>query len=385
MDLNQKLDITPIHSSILKDFHENKKETLKEVFDELNDSFQESILYVFVEDLSTNSLIDTFKFHFRDSQNLKNHEITSKLSYYTNDIYKGKYNLHYFLYPYKKTFIRKILKKICEFIKFTNFDCYDIYAPYKIHKIFKNVQDYHNYINPPNLLIKILNFIYISLIKTPIKFTTFIVGFYISYALFLMLLQGLKPDEINVSILSVSTQLFIILTILSIGFLFLPIFYFPIKMMGVKTKYFLTFIIFIILIISFGSMTINGIKILFSHTPLKEIFQTNPLIDIYLKVKKYPRFATLIIKDNNKESNLTVLVRFIDNKYIYYNTFCDFNLNKIKSQQSLTVLNFLTYKANEPLSAIATTKVEDIVNIKYAISRKYFCSICDCNKTKKAK
>ena len=377
MDSNQKLDITPVHSSILKKFYEYQQESLKEIFEILSNNFHESLLYIFIEDLNSNQLIDVFKFYINDKESLKNYEINKNLSYYTNNIYKKKYYLHYFLFPYRKNFLERICNYILPFDKVKTL-CL-ISSPSEIEKIYNKVHDYHNYINPSNLLIKILNFINGLLINKPIKFVTFIIGFYISYPLFLMFLQGLKPDEIDISTLSFSTELFIILVVITISFLFLPILYFPIKMMGLKTKYILTFFILITLLFSFISMFLDGIEILFLKKPVKEVFQNSLLTDMYLKVKKYPRFATLVIKDTNTKKNITVLIRFVDNKYIYYNNICDFNFSKINSQNNtLTVLKFLANKANEPLSAIATSKINKILNIKYTINKQEFCRICNC-------
>ena len=364
----QQSNIQLINSSVLKEFSKYKQKDLKNIFNKLIDSFEESLLYVFVEDLENHYLIDAFKFYIEDKNNIQNYEINQQLLYYMEGIYKNKYYLHLFLFPYKKTKIEKLSEKFfgANYLFLLNNYIRKNFNLLNIDKIYKKVILNYRIINTiPNVIEKYLDIFFNLLLKHPIKIISFIVSLAMSYLLILMYLKGLKPEEIDMPTLSITVELFIVI-IAFFSILYFIMLYLPLRLIGIKTKYLI--VIYIILII------------FYFFKPLQEVFGKNFLIEEYLKFKKFPRFATLISKDKK----MTVLVRFVDNKYIYYNNLCDFNFSKINSQNNaLTVLKFLANKANEPLSAIATTKINKILNIKYTINKQEFCKICSCEKRTK--
>ena len=180
--------------------------------------------------------------------------------------------------------------------------------------------------------------------------------------------KGLKPEGIDMSTLSLTIELFIALIGFFIGIYLITLFL-PFKLMGINLKTILgVFFILFLLIISL---------VIFDNKSQKPLIDS--IIEQYLIFKKYPRFATLIIWNKNNKIEKPVLVRFVSNKYIYYNNLCDINVNEINSSK-ISVLNFLNKLKNNSLLSISTSNVSKIINTHFSININYLRKICSNKK-----
>ena len=338
-----------INSIILTKFTKYKKEDINEIFEELRQTFVQGDIYIFIEDLSTNILVNAYKYKILNNDltklNKSKEKLLEKLIYYKK--YKKKYLMHYYFFPKKGK-------------------CIDFFLTNDITSVYKKVLNYYKLSNDLNSFEKLLIQLADFSLKNPIKVISLLVTIALFYILIIMYLKGLKPEEIDMSTLSLTIEIFILL----IGFfvfIYFIILFLPLKLMGINWKVILgSFIIlfFIMYALIFGQ---------------KQKSFNNYIIEQYLMFKKYPRFATLIISEGNDTISKHVLLRFISNKYIYYNSLCDINFSKINSDK-LSVLDFLIKNKNNLFFLISTSKVSEIINIHYLISINELKKICNNKK-----
>ena len=345
-----------INSIVLTKISKYKKESINEIFEDLNKNFTKGYIYIFVEDLKTNTLIDAYKYEISDSNleslNKFKEKIQEKLLYFYNKKYENKYLLHIYFINKNKKLIKSLF-------------------PNKINRIYKKVSNYYNFFNELNnfekFLIQLANFS----LTHPIKIISGFITIVLLYILIVMYSKGLKPEEIDMSTLSLTIELFIAL----IGFfisIYLITLFLPFKLTGINLKTILgVFFILLLLIMSL---------VIFDNKNQKPLIDS--IIEQYLIFKKYPRFATLVIWNKNNKIEKPVLLRFISNRYIYYNNLCDTNINEINLSK-LSVLDFLNKVKNNSLLSISTSNVNEIINTHFSIKTNYLRKICSSKKNKK--
>lgn len=339
----------PINSIVLTKINKYRKESINEIFENLYKNFTKGYIYIFVEDLKTNTLINAYRYEIINSDleslNKFKERIQDKLIYFKNKKYENKYLLHVY-------FINKN-EKLVKFL-----------LPNKINRIYKKVSNYYDFINNLNNFEKFLIQLADFSLKHPIKIISGFITIVLLYILLVMYSKGLKPEEIDMSTLSLTIELFIALIGFFIGIYLITLFL-PFKLMGVNLKTILgVFFVLFLLIISL---------VIFDNKSQKPLIDS--IIEQYLIFKKYPRFATMIIWNKNNKIEKLVLVRFVSNRYIYYNNLCDININEINSSK-ISVLDFLNKLKNDSLLSISTSNVSKIINTHFSININYLRKIC---------
>lgn len=341
-----------INSIILANFAKFRKNNINEIFKELQNNLEKGSIYIFVEDLKTNTLVKSYKYKITefDIENLNKYEkdILNKISYFEERKYEDKYLLHFFYFQDKQDKNDKNDKN-----KIKN-----------INKIYKKVFKYDELSNNltfiEELLIQFTNFT----LKHPVEIISVIIATITSYLLINLFSEGLKLEEINMTIFSLTIEFFIILTGILMGLYFLIIF-FSWSFFGINLKSILGFIIILVLMFV--------LLVFFKNNTVLNRY----IIEKYLKFQTFPRFAMLVILKGNQTINKPVLIRFVDNKYIYYNNICDINYSNSKE---LNVLDIIENKANNSLLSISTSKVEQIIDTHFKIQTNYLYKICNKEK-----
>ena len=271
-------------------------------------------------------------------------------------------------------------KVIEEFDKFVqdNINFYLQNDAYKVH-VFKipnnNEKDKKNYQNEYTYILeKVFDVLYI---KHPITTLSIIAFLIFLYTIIILIFKNFSFDEINSNDLLL--LVYVILAFVSAVYIFLAIVLLGVGFFTTKLyrgiKVFIGGVsLFIMIIGSF--MTIKYFYDLLNNKELSKTFLTNPVINLYIESKGYPKFAVLHTKKGDKLE----FIIYVNNGFIYYQNICDVDhivIQKLKSKSKnnfLSVIDFYNEIYNKVLYAINIRNVKELRKIRTGIPFKLFDS-----------
>ena len=330
--------------------------------------------FFIIEDLKNQELIDGMFFDFgKIIESIKKENIKNKITYNNEEKLKEKEILD----NVKNEFDKFIQDNINFYLRN---DFYKIHI-FKIPNDEKDKKKLENIINTlsaipsnelTNGLVKIYDVLYI---RHPLKTLTIIVFIIFLYIVTTLILKNFTLNDIDSN--DIMLSIYIILIFVSAVYVFLGIILFSVGYLITKyyrgTKAFIGAISLVIIIVGIF-ITFKNFYALLNSKKLSEIFLANPIINLYIQSKGYPKFAVLHTKKGDKLE----FIRYVNNGFIYYQNICDINYTAIKKLKShkkfLDVVDFYNEIYNKVLYAINVREVKELRRIRTGIPFELFYS-----------
>jgi hypothetical protein len=172
-------------------------------------------------------------------------------------------------------------------------------------------------------------------IKKTISAFSITLSFLSFYVITLLFLKNFTIYEINPVVISQIIEILFIFTFAVLGLFWL---YILLSFIFFKEwrKYFSLFVILVYIIINIIILR-DYISLL--NTSNKQFLESS-IIKMYFQIQKFPSFALLNIKKENNVTTKLVIIRYINNGFVYYNSICDLNISEDinMSKKSLNIV-----------------------------------------------